>query len=94
MQEYRNKNGLAHGMEGLTTVEIKVLAYNVWGMPRQLGGQQKSLRMPKLAKMLREGCQRKDYDIVLLSELWMKHDHEIIKEEMVSYHSYSTYYPM
>jgi len=77
-------------MEGLTTVEIKVLAYNVWGMPRQLGGQQKSLRMPKLAKMLREGCQRKDYDIVLLSELWMKHDHEIIKQEMTEGGLYMT----
>ena len=80
-------------MEEHETVEINVLAYNVWGMPRQLGGQQKSLRVPKLAKKLRAGCQRKEYDIVLLSELWMKHDHEIIKQEMVSYHLYSTYFP-
>ena len=64
-------------------VEIKVLAYNVWGMPRQFGGKQKSLRFPKLAKMIREGCQRKEYDVVLLSELWMKHDHETIIQEMV-----------
>ena len=39
-------------------VEIKVLAYNVWGMPRQFGGQQKSLRMPKIAKKLAEGCRK------------------------------------
>ena len=70
-------------MEGLATVEIRVLAYNVWGMPKQLGGQHKSLRIPKLAKMLRDGCQREEYHIVLLSELWMKHDHEIIKQELV-----------
>ena len=48
--------------------------------------------------MIRAGCQRKEYDIVLLSELWMKHDHEIIKEELVSiihiYHIiYSKYIP-
>ena len=73
-------------MEGLATVEVKVLAYNVWGMPRQLGGQQKNLRIPKLAKKLRDGCQQEEYDIVLLSELWMKHDHEIIKEELVRYY--------
>ena len=76
-------------MEGPATVEIKVLAYNVWGMPRQLGGQQKSLRIPKLAKILREGCEKEEYDIVLLSELWMKHDHETIKQELVRYHLYS-----
>ena len=77
---------------GLATVEVKVLAYNVWGMPRQLGGQHKSLRIPKLAKKLREGlAQRKEYDIVLLSELWMKHDHEIIKQELVSYRLHSIY---
>ena len=70
-------------MAGFST--IKVLAYNVWGMPRQFGGKQKSLRFPKLAKMLREGCQRKEYDVVLLSELWMKHDHETIKQEMVKF---------
>ena len=72
-------------MAGFSTAEIKVLAYNVWGMPRQFGGKQKSLRFPKLAKMLREGCQRKEYDVVLLSELWMKHDHETIKQEMVKF---------
>ena len=72
-------------MAGFSTFEIKVLAYNVWGMPRQFGGKQKSLRFPKLAKMLREGCQRKEYDVVLLSELWMKHDHETIKQEMVKF---------
>ena len=72
-------------MAGFPTFEIKVLAYNVWGMPRQFGGKQKSLRFPKLAKMLREGCQRKEYDVVLLSELWMKHDHETIKQEMVKF---------
>ena len=83
-------------------VEINVLAYNVWGMPRQFGGQQKSLRMPQIAKKLAEGCkkvrlsllihfhflvswhyQKGEYDIILLSELWMKHDHGIIKQELV-----------
>ena len=43
---------------GSATVEIKVLAYNVWGMPRQFGGQQKSLRMPQIAKKLAEGCKK------------------------------------
>jgi len=63
-------------------VEINVLAYNVWGMPRQFGGQQKSLRIPQLAKKLAEGCRKGEYDIILLSELWMKHDHGIIKQEL------------
>ena len=39
-------------------VEIKVLAYNVWGMPRQFGGQQKSLRIPQIAKKLAVGCRK------------------------------------
>ena len=39
-------------------VEIKVLAYNVWGMPRQFGGQKKSLRIPQLAKKLALGCRK------------------------------------
>ena len=74
-------------------IKLQVLEFNVWGMPRQLGGQYKSLRIPKLAKKLREGlAQRKEYDIVLLSELWMKHDHEIIKQELViSYRLHSIY---
>ena len=27
--------------------------------------------------------QKGEYDIILLSELWMKHDHGIIKQELV-----------
>ena len=60
---------------------LKVLAYNVWGMPRQVGGQNKSVRIPAIASLLKE--RKEEFDIILLSELWYEADHGIIKEAMV-----------
>jgi len=59
---------------------LKVLAYNVWGMPRQVGGQNKSVRIPAIASLLK--ARKEEFDIILLSELWYEADHGIIKKAM------------
>ena len=58
---------------------LRVLAYNVWGMPSRLGDKDKGVRMVALAEMF---SSRLDFDIILLSELWLQKDHELIKKKV------------
>ena len=51
------------------------MALNVWGMPAKVGSEDKELRMIAIGKFI----QKKEYDVYLLSELWMRPDHETIR---------------
>ena len=62
---------------------LRVLAYNVWGMPSRLGDKDKGVRMVALAEMF---SSRLDFDIILLSELWLQKDHELIKQKVGKKH--------
>eukprot|EP00092_Neocalanus_flemingeri_P008768 GFUD01009441.1.p1 GENE.GFUD01009441.1~~GFUD01009441.1.p1 ORF type:complete len:364 (+),score=71.49 GFUD01009441.1:178-1269(+) len=54
---------------------LKILALNVWGMPARLGSQDKELRIKAIGDFIQQG----DYDLYLLSELWMRPDHQTIQ---------------
>jgi len=56
-------------------VSLRVMALNTWGMPATFGAQDKELRMEAIGKLI----QKKEYDIYLLEELWMRPDHAKIK---------------
>jgi len=59
----------------LTPVELRVLALNTWGMPYNFGGLDKEKRMVNIGEMIRKG----EHDLYLLSELWMRADHETVR---------------
>eukprot|EP00088_Acartia_fossae_P053948 TRINITY_DN6163_c1_g1_i5.p1 TRINITY_DN6163_c1_g1~~TRINITY_DN6163_c1_g1_i5.p1 ORF type:complete len:383 (+),score=56.24 TRINITY_DN6163_c1_g1_i5:67-1215(+) len=66
-------------------VPIRVLALNTWGMPYNIfGGLDKEIRMPAIAQMI----QKKEFDVYFLEELWMRPDHEKIRQKAsaVGYH--------
>ena len=52
-----------------------MLALNCWGMPAKVGSEDKELRMKAIGKFI----QKKEHDVYLLSELWMRPDHETIR---------------
>jgi len=53
---------------------LKVLALNTWGMPKTFGSEDKELRM----RAIGEHIAKKEHDLYLLSELWMRPDHNKI----------------
>ena len=57
-------------------ITIKIFALNVWGMPARLGSQDKELRIRGIGNFI----QKADYDVYLLSELWMRPDHKTIEK--------------
>jgi len=57
-------------------IGLKVLALNVWGMPAKVGSEDKELRMKAIGNFI----QKKEYDVYLLAELWMRPDHETIRK--------------
>jgi len=57
-------------------LKLNVLGLNVWGMPAKVGSEDKELRMEAIGKFI----QKKEYDMYLLSELWMRPDHKTIKK--------------
>ena len=67
-------------------VRLKVLAYNVWGMPGGQGGcKDKTQRIKALAKEIssrRLGANGEDFDLILLEELWMSGDHYTIQNSL------------
>jgi endonuclease/exonuclease/phosphatase family metal-dependent hydrolase len=67
-------------------VRLKVLAYNVWGMPAGIGGcQDKQVRIPALAESIKDeavGANQDDFDLILFEELWMSADHQTIAENL------------
>ena len=58
-----------------SNIQLKVFAFNVWGMPEFLGSEDKQVRMNAIGKLVAE----EDYDLYLFSELWLRSDHQIIK---------------
>jgi len=66
-------------------VHIRILALNTWGMPYAIfGGLDKEIRMQAIADMIK----KKEYDVYLLEELWMRPNHETIRQSAssVGYH--------
>ena len=59
-------------------VGVRVMSLNTWGMPRRIGSEDKEERMAAIGKLLSKG----EYDIVMLEELWMRPDHETIKQAL------------
>lgn len=57
---------------------LKVLSLNVWGMPALVGSEDKELRMSAIGDFV----QKAEYDLYLFSELWMRPDHETIKQRI------------
>jgi len=57
-------------------IGLKVLALNTWGMPKTFGSVDKEKRM----RAIGEHIQKKGHDVYLLSELWMRPDHNKIRE--------------
>lgn len=56
-------------------VGLNVMALNVWGVPASFGASDKENRMVLIGKMI----QKKEFDVYLLEELWMRPDHETIR---------------
>jgi len=56
-------------------VGLRVMALNTWGMPATFGSQDKELRMQAIGEHIARG----EHDLYLLSELWMRPDHNTIK---------------
>ena len=59
---------------------IKVLTLNTWGMPANFGSYDKEMRMAAIGDFI----NKSSHDIYLLEELWMRPDHEIIREKIPS----------
>jgi len=57
---------------------IKVLTLNTWGMPAKLGSYDKELRMAAIGDFI----NKSSHDIYLLEELWMRPDHETVRERI------------
>ena len=60
---------------------LNVLALNCWGMPAKVGSEDKELRVAGIAEMI----VKAEYDVYLLSELWMRPDHETIRAKVESH---------
>jgi len=70
-------------------VPIRILSLNTWGMPYTIfGGLDKEIRMPAIAKMIK----KKDFDVYFLEELWMRPDHEKIRQAAASMGYHMTSY--
>ena len=64
-------------------VSLHVLTLNTWLIPEVFGSKDKQDRIGGICKLIQ------DYDVVLLQEIWMRNDHEIIKqwvEGVLGYH--------
>ena len=56
-------------------VRLRVISYNVWGMPGF--SENKEQRILGLSDLVK----REKFDLLLLTELWMRSDHEQIRQE-------------
>ena len=57
---------------------VKVLTLNTWGMPATFGSYDKELRMAAIGDFI----NKSEHDIYLLEELWMRADHETVRERI------------
>jgi len=69
-------------------VGLRVMALNTWGIPHTFGSLDKEERMAAIGSMIADG----DYDLVMLEELWMRPDHETIKQAVEGKGLYITKY--
>ena len=70
-------------------IKLKVLSYNVWGLPCGLGGCKfKDERLQDLAYHIRSRSPK--FDVFLIQELWMRKDHQILKDAANSANLYMT----
>lgn len=74
---------------GISGKPLKVLALNTWGMPATLGSKDKDVRMRAIGDLL----QKKEFDIYLFSELWMRPDHAVVKSLVPQGDSVTIEYP-
>jgi len=63
-------------LEGVTTTSLKLLSLMVWGSPGSFGTYDKELRIAAIGNL----TQRPDWDIFVLSDLWMRPDHDKIQQ--------------
>ena len=63
--------------QGFETVSLNVMQYNVWGVP-QTHSLYKTERMKGLAQLIKN--RKLKFDILILNELWMEHDHYVIQQ--------------
>ena len=54
------------------------MALNVWGMPAKVGSEDKELRTSAVGDLINEA----KFDVYLLAELWMRPDHETIRQKL------------
>lgn len=59
---------------GILGKPLKVMALNTWGMPHEWS-EDKEVRMVAIGEYI----QKRDYDVYLLEELWMRPDHATIQ---------------
>jgi len=57
---------------------VRVMSLNTWGMPHSMSSEDKEERMAAIGELLSQS----EYDIVMLQELWMRPDHETIKNSL------------
>ena len=70
--------GLAYWLYWKDVVGLRVMALNTWGIPHTFGSRDKEERMAAIGGLIGEG----GYDVVMLEELWMRPDHEAIKQSV------------
>ena len=54
------------------------MALNVWGMPAKVGSEDKELRIAAIGDRIHKA----EFDVYLLAELWMRPDHETIRQKL------------
>lgn len=57
-------------------IDLKIMSLNCWGVPATFGSYDKEARMSEIGAKI----ALKEYDIYLLEELWMRPDHQTIKD--------------
>lgn len=74
-------------------IKLRVLSYNVWAMPDGIVGKLakckcKDERLQDLAYYIRSRLP--EFDVFLIQELWMRKDHQILKDAANSANLYMT----
>ena len=65
------------GKEKSREIELKIFVLNTWGMPKLIfGGQDKEARMAAIGQHINQS----DYDLCLLQEVWMRSDHQHLRD--------------
>jgi len=57
-------------------IALNILSMNCWGVPHAYGSQDKEVRMKHIGEMV----EKKEHDLYLFQELWMRPDHAVIQQ--------------